>query len=142
MNTQVTAFHSKRVYIEKTGTPIPPCTKQKTHTFIRLAHKCLRCGLRCGLRMRRCSYSYQVQNFMNFAVLFGACACCGAILRLYCSYNVLINYRPCTVIIDGDVWFVAKDVCDVLGIQRTNDATCGLDDDEKVTEKIRTPKRV
>ena len=142
MNTQVTAFHSKRVYIEKIGTPIPPCTKQKTHTFIRLAHKCLRCGLRCGLRMRRCSYSYQVQNFMNFAVLFGACACCGAILRLYCSYNVLINYRPCTVIIDGDVWFVAKDVCDVLGIQRTNDATCGLDDDEKVTEKIRTPKRV
>jgi prophage antirepressor-like protein len=31
----------------------------------------------------------------------------------------------------GDVWFVAKDLCDVLGIQNTTQAIESLDDDEK-----------
>ena len=44
-----------------------------------------------------------------------------------------------TVIIDGEVWFVAKDVCDVLEIQNSNDAVRKmLDDDEKGIEKIYT----
>ncbi len=42
---------------------------------------------------------------------------------------------------DGSVWFVAKDVAEVLGIQRVDDIKTKevLDDDEKGSEKIRTP---
>ena len=36
-----------------------------------------------------------------------------------------------TVLIDGDVWFVAKDVCDVLGLDNVSKAIQELDDDEK-----------
>lgn len=36
-----------------------------------------------------------------------------------------------TVVKGNDVWFVAKDVCDVLGIGNPSDATKRLDDDEK-----------
>ena len=32
---------------------------------------------------------------------------------------------------DGNPWFVAKDVCDVLGIANSRDAVAGLDDDER-----------
>lgn len=35
-----------------------------------------------------------------------------------------------TVIIDGAIWFVAKDVCDVLGISKYRDAVARLDPDE------------
>jgi prophage antirepressor-like protein len=35
-------------------------------------------------------------------------------------------------------WVVA-DVCEVLGLGRTNDAVAGLDGDEKGTDTIRTP---
>lgn len=41
--------------------------------------------------------------------------------------------------IDGDPWFVAKDVCDVLDLSDTYRAVAGLDDDEKGTSKVRTP---
>ena len=36
---------------------------------------------------------------------------------------------------DGDPWFVARDVCEALGFDEynTNNATKGLDDDEKST---------
>lgn len=34
---------------------------------------------------------------------------------------------------DGNIWFVAKDVCDVLGIVNNRDAMSRLDDDEKDT---------
>lgn len=34
-------------------------------------------------------------------------------------------------LIDGEPWFVAKDVCDVLGISNSRDALSRLDDDEK-----------
>lgn len=40
-----------------------------------------------------------------------------------------------TVIKDGEPWFVAKDICDILGIQNTSDAVRNLDDDELVSEK-------
>lgn len=36
----------------------------------------------------------------------------------------------------GSPWFVAKDVCDVLGLSDTNKALQGLDEDEKLTRKF------
>ena len=38
-----------------------------------------------------------------------------------------------TVEKDGEAWFVAKDVCDILDIKNTTDAIKSLDDDEKMT---------
>ena len=36
-----------------------------------------------------------------------------------------------TVLIDGEPWFVAKDVCEVLGLEEAHVAVRSLDDDEK-----------
>ena len=44
-----------------------------------------------------------------------------------------------TINIDGEIWFVAKDIADILEIKNARDAVSGLDEDEKGTEKIRTP---
>ena len=45
-----------------------------------------------------------------------------------------------TVLINDDVWFVAKDVCDILNIQNSNDTVRKvLDEDEKGIAKIYTP---
>ena len=44
-----------------------------------------------------------------------------------------------TVLIDGEPWLVAKDVCEVLGLADTNRALAGLDDDEKGTHIMSTP---
>ncbi|EZH67913.1 hypothetical protein DH09_08295 [Bacillaceae bacterium JMAK1] len=41
------------------------------------------------------------------------------------------NKQVRTVIIDEEVWFVAKDVCEVLEIRNSRDAVNRLDDDEK-----------
>lgn len=38
-----------------------------------------------------------------------------------------------TAIIDGEPWFVAKDVCEVLGIANSRDAVAELDKDERIT---------
>ena len=38
-----------------------------------------------------------------------------------------------TVEKDGEAWFVAKDVCDILKIANARDALKSLDDDEKMT---------
>ena len=38
-----------------------------------------------------------------------------------------------TVEKDGGVWFVAKDVCDILGLEQVTNAIKPLDDDEKMT---------
>jgi len=43
------------------------------------------------------------------------------------------NIKVRTVIIDGDVWFVAKDVCDVLEIANSRDAVSNLSDKMKMT---------
>ena len=43
-----------------------------------------------------------------------------------------------TVLTDGEPWFAAKDVCDVLGLADTNRALAGLDDDEKGTHIMST----
>ena len=45
-----------------------------------------------------------------------------------------------TVQVDGEPWFVAKDVCDVLGISNVSDTLSKvLDDDEKGVDSIYTP---
>jgi hypothetical protein len=41
-----------------------------------------------------------------------------------------------TVEIDGELWFVAADVCTLLDIKNVSDAVGGLDDDEKTTSVI------
>jgi hypothetical protein len=43
-----------------------------------------------------------------------------------------------TVEINGEIWFVANDVCKLLGIANSRDAVSGLDDDEKLTSVIPT----
>ena len=47
-----------------------------------------------------------------------------------------------TVIIDGEPWFVAKDVCEVLGLGRQQDSTRHLDEDEKGECLVGTPSGV
>ena len=44
-----------------------------------------------------------------------------------------------TVLINDDVWFVAKDVCDILELSNHRMAIHGLDDDEKGVSKVYTP---
>lgn len=41
--------------------------------------------------------------------------------------------------IDGELWWVLKDVCDILGIQKARDVANRLDDDEKGAAQIGTP---
>lgn len=50
------------------------------------------------------------------------------------------NDNPVRVVEDniGKLWFVAKDVCDVLEISNARDAVSRLDDDEKLTSVIPT----
>lgn len=48
------------------------------------------------------------------------------------------NAQVRTVIKDGDPWFVAKDVCDVLKLGNTGMAVSKLDDEEKGCEKVDT----
>ena len=52
------------------------------------------------------------------------------------TYN---NNEVRTVEKDGEVWFVAKDVADVLEIQNIRQNTVNLDDDEKDVCKVYTP---
>ena len=48
--------------------------------------------------------------------------------------------KPVRVVtIDGDPWWVAKDVCDVLGISKHRDALSRLDDDERGSVTLDTP---
>lgn len=37
-----------------------------------------------------------------------------------------------SILIDGDPWFVAADVCKALELEKTNRALSRLDDDERV----------
>lgn len=48
------------------------------------------------------------------------------------------NNAPLRTLIDenGDPWFVAKDVCDILGLENSRKATAELDSDEKNTVTI------
>ena len=44
-----------------------------------------------------------------------------------------------TTEIDGETWFVAKDVCDILEHSNSRMAVEELDDDEKGVSKVYTP---
>lgn len=50
-----------------------------------------------------------------------------------------LNRRVRTVQLDGEPYFVAKDICDVLGISNHNDAVGRLDDDERRGSVMPTP---
>ncbi|ALP36356.1 hypothetical protein ASL14_09410 [Paenibacillus sp. IHB B 3084] len=41
-----------------------------------------------------------------------------------------------TVVIEGEPWFVAKDICDSLGITNQGNAVARLDEDEKQTIRL------
>lgn len=46
---------------------------------------------------------------------------------------------------DGQAWFVAKDICEALGIKNSRDAIASLDDDEKgvaITDTLGGPQQV
>ena len=50
------------------------------------------------------------------------------------------NSKPVrTVVKDGEPWFIAKDVCDILEISNSRDAISRLDDDEKDVAIADTP---
>lgn len=53
-----------------------------------------------------------------------------AIIRKSFVFN---SVKIRTAIIDGEPWFVAKDVCEVLGIANSRDAVTELDKDERIT---------
>lgn len=44
-----------------------------------------------------------------------------------------------TVLVDGEIWFVATDVAAALGYRNAPDMVRNLDDDEKGTQTVRTP---
>lgn len=44
-------------------------------------------------------------------------------------------------VINDEPWFVAKDVCDALGLENNRQATSKLDDDETMVSLIMTPSR-
>lgn len=45
-----------------------------------------------------------------------------------------------TVNRDGEPWFVAKDVCDILGLDNVSQALSNLDNDEKISIRIKNGK--
>ena len=55
------------------------------------------------------------------------------IVKLYKDHPVRIVER------DGGPWFVAKDVCEVLGISKYRDAVTRLDSDEGCPVLVDTP---
>jgi anti-repressor protein len=50
-----------------------------------------------------------------------------------------LNLRAVTI--NGEPWFVAKDVCDVLDIKNTSQALAGVDPDYKHTQSLGLPGR-
>jgi len=44
-----------------------------------------------------------------------------------------------TVMVDGEPWWIGRDVTTILGYRSTNDGTRWLDEDEKGTHTVRTP---
>ena len=51
-------------------------------------------------------------------------------------FNYAEQHQIRTTLIDGEAWFVAKDVCDVLGLADVTSALRALDEDEKLVRKI------
>lgn len=59
--------------------------------------------------------------------------------KLQVFYNEESNVNIRTRNIDNEPWFVAKDVCDALGLANSRKATTSLDDDEKRVSPVVTP---
>lgn len=59
--------------------------------------------------------------FLDITRILGAA---GYILRVYYKYIIYkYSYKyNCTLVIDGEPWFVAKNICDILGIVNPTDA--------------------
>ena len=51
-------------------------------------------------------------------------------------FNYAEEHQIRTTVIDGEAWFVAKDVCDVLGLADVTSALRTIDEDEKLVRKI------
>ncbi len=49
------------------------------------------------------------------------------------------SHQVRTIIIDGEIWFLAKDIAQILDFRSANDMTRLLDDDEKGAHNMRTP---
>lgn len=56
-------------------------------------------------------------------------------IQIFCYKSLPVR----TTEIDGEIWFVAKDVADILGFEDATHAIRGLDDDEKGLQKVETP---
>ena len=66
-------------------------------------------------------------------ILQGFLGVAGYILRVYYKYIIYkYSYKyNCTLVIDGEPWFVAKDICDILGTINPTMAMEGLEDFER-----------
>ena len=53
-------------------------------------------------------------------------------------FNYTEQHQIRTTVIDGEPWFVAKDVCDVLGLSNITEALRGLDEDELSSEILKS----
>ena len=53
-------------------------------------------------------------------------------------FNYTEQHKIRTTVIDGEPWFVAKDIADVLGLSHIRETLRGLDDDEKGVRKVDT----
>lgn len=58
--------------------------------------------------------------------------------KLQVFYNETSNVNIRMEQVDGEPWFVAKDICDALGIIKYRDAMARLDDDERVSILVDT----
>ena len=56
-------------------------------------------------------------------------------IAIFCYKSMPVR----TVEVDGDTWFVAKDVCDILELTNSRMAVQELDEDEKGVSKTDTP---
>ena len=56
-------------------------------------------------------------------------------IQIFCYKSMPVR----TVELDGDTWFVAKDICDILEITKYRDAISKLDADERGLAKVDTP---
>ena len=56
-------------------------------------------------------------------------------IKVFCYKSLPVR----TTEIDGEIWFVAKDVADILGFDDATHAIRGVDDDERGLQKVETP---
>lgn len=59
-------------------------------------------------------------------------------IQIFCYKSMPVR----TVEINGEIWFVAKDICDILELSDVSMATRNLDDNEKGVSKIYTLKGI